>query len=181
MASFSTANYQLCQWEPTDQVQRTDFNADNAKIDAALAGKLGRTEHLKTLNVTSPAYEFTVDLSDIVWEKWELLILIYDYNMSVASNADIYVKAYLNNHNLDSYCSGSTNHFVWTPAYPLTLVFLPWHNASRPIQALCFSGNSGLSVGEGTFSQLETIHFYRGDGTTQSLPSGTTIDIWGVS
>ena len=35
MASFSTANYQLNQWEPTDQVQRTDFNADNAKLDAA--------------------------------------------------------------------------------------------------------------------------------------------------
>ena len=36
MASNYTTNYQLNQWEPTDQVQRTDFNADNAKIDAAL-------------------------------------------------------------------------------------------------------------------------------------------------
>ena len=34
MASNYTTNYQLNQWEPTDQVQRTDFNADNAKIDA---------------------------------------------------------------------------------------------------------------------------------------------------
>ena len=37
MASNYTDNYQLCQWEATDQVQRTEFNADNAKIDAALA------------------------------------------------------------------------------------------------------------------------------------------------
>ena len=37
MASNYTENYALCQWEPTDQVQRTDFNADNAKLDAALA------------------------------------------------------------------------------------------------------------------------------------------------
>ena len=37
MATYHTANYELCQWEPTDQVQRTDFNADNAKIDAALS------------------------------------------------------------------------------------------------------------------------------------------------
>ena len=36
MASNYTTNYQLNQWEPTDQVLRTDFNADNAKIDAAL-------------------------------------------------------------------------------------------------------------------------------------------------
>ena len=37
MASNYTTNYNLCQWQPTDQVQRTDFNADNAKLDAALA------------------------------------------------------------------------------------------------------------------------------------------------
>ena len=38
MATNQTTNYQLNQWEPTDQVLHTDFNADNAKVDAALAG-----------------------------------------------------------------------------------------------------------------------------------------------
>ena len=36
MATNQTTNYQLNQWEPIDQVLRTDFNADNAKLDAAL-------------------------------------------------------------------------------------------------------------------------------------------------
>ena len=36
MATNQTTNYQLNQWEPTDAVQRVDFNADNAKMDAAL-------------------------------------------------------------------------------------------------------------------------------------------------
>ena len=36
MASNYTGNYTLCQWEDTDQVKRTEFNEDNAKIDAAL-------------------------------------------------------------------------------------------------------------------------------------------------
>ena len=36
MASNHTANYQLCQWQADDQVLRTDFNEDNAKIDSAL-------------------------------------------------------------------------------------------------------------------------------------------------
>ena len=36
MATNHTTNYQLNQWEATDQVLRTDFNADNAKLDAAL-------------------------------------------------------------------------------------------------------------------------------------------------
>ena len=34
-----TTNYNLCQWEETDRVRRTDFNEDNVKIYAALAGK----------------------------------------------------------------------------------------------------------------------------------------------
>ena len=36
MATNYTTNYDLCQWEPTDAVQRVEFNQDNAKIDAAL-------------------------------------------------------------------------------------------------------------------------------------------------
>ena len=36
MASKQTANYGLNQWEAGDQVLRTEFNADNAKIDAAI-------------------------------------------------------------------------------------------------------------------------------------------------
>ena len=36
MASNQTANYRLSQWEAEDAVRRVDFNADNAKIDAAL-------------------------------------------------------------------------------------------------------------------------------------------------
>ena len=41
MASNYTEHYELCQWEATDQVQRTDFNADNAKVDAALDALAG--------------------------------------------------------------------------------------------------------------------------------------------
>ena len=36
MATNQTTNYQLNQWDPTDAVQRVDFNADNAKLDTAL-------------------------------------------------------------------------------------------------------------------------------------------------
>jgi len=39
MASNYTSNYKLCQWQASDKVLRTEFNADNAKIDAALAAK----------------------------------------------------------------------------------------------------------------------------------------------
>ena len=38
MSTNHTPNFNLCQWEATDKVLRTDFNEDNQKIDAALAG-----------------------------------------------------------------------------------------------------------------------------------------------
>ena len=37
-----TEHYGLNQWDPADRILRTDFNADNAKIDAALAELSGR-------------------------------------------------------------------------------------------------------------------------------------------
>ena len=36
MSTNHTTNYNLCQWEPEDPVLRTDFNEDNAKLEAAL-------------------------------------------------------------------------------------------------------------------------------------------------
>ena len=36
MPSNHTTNYQLSQWAKSDQVKMEDFNADNAKLDAAL-------------------------------------------------------------------------------------------------------------------------------------------------
>lgn len=36
MPTNQTENYQLSQWMKSDKVQMEDFNADNAKIDAAL-------------------------------------------------------------------------------------------------------------------------------------------------
>lgn len=39
MSTNYTESFDLCQWEPVDQVQRVDFNADNAKVDAALTAR----------------------------------------------------------------------------------------------------------------------------------------------
>ena len=36
MSTHHTTNYDLNQWEASDKVLRAEFNADNAKIDAAL-------------------------------------------------------------------------------------------------------------------------------------------------
>lgn len=55
MASY-TANYQLHQWEPADFFLRTDFNADFAKLDAALAGKAGLADLAEKLGAVTGSY-----------------------------------------------------------------------------------------------------------------------------
>lgn len=44
MASNYTSHYHLNQWDGADKVQRVDFNADNAAIDAALAAQAAELE-----------------------------------------------------------------------------------------------------------------------------------------
>ncbi len=43
-----TKNYQLNQWAAGDKVQRIDFNADNARIDGAIAAVSARAGALET-------------------------------------------------------------------------------------------------------------------------------------
>lgn len=47
MASKQTTNYGLNQWAAEDRVMRTEFNADNAKLDGALTGLGERTQALE--------------------------------------------------------------------------------------------------------------------------------------
>ena len=46
-----TTNYQLCQWDGEDRILRTDFNEDNAKIDAALKQQ---ANSIASINSTLP-------------------------------------------------------------------------------------------------------------------------------
>ena len=53
MAANYTEHYQLNQWEPEDKVLRTDFNADNLKIDGALVALAEGKANQETLNSLS--------------------------------------------------------------------------------------------------------------------------------
>lgn len=86
METNQTTNYQLNQWEPTDAVQSTDFNSDNAKIDAALAG----LETAKADNTSLENLSLTVtNLSSAVEGHTEALTKLgncYFYNTSYVGN-----------------------------------------------------------------------------------------------
>ena len=98
MSTNHTTNYDLNQWEGTDKVLRTEFNADNAKIDAALKAnadaialkadaadvtvlwseleetkqKLGPQLLINNV-VTTPTSTLIADLTGIDWSQWASL------------------------------------------------------------------------------------------------------------
>ena len=78
-----TQNYNLCQWEAADKVQRTDFNADNAKMDTALGGIADRVAaleakqpvELRRVKLTGAVKRITLSLSGIDVTKYDHLRL----------------------------------------------------------------------------------------------------------
>lgn len=68
-----TTNYQLNQWAKSDRVMMDDFNADNAKIDAALKGQ---AEALAAETAARKAADCYVKLMDLTLtentQKWDI-------------------------------------------------------------------------------------------------------------
>ena len=83
-----TSNYQLNQWDKTDRIQMEDFNADNAKIDAALAAEAEAREaadtalasqscYVKLLDLTlqEDTQKWDIDMSDIDLTQYQKLVI----------------------------------------------------------------------------------------------------------
>lgn len=104
-----TENYQLNQWDAGDRVLREDFNADNAKIDAAL-GEVKSAIPLRklvtlTLNETSDTT--TIDLSDFDMAQFcQLDIFLHSYAADTCST-QLFLRC---NDQTTGYLSGNENH-----------------------------------------------------------------------
>ena len=72
-----TTSHELSQWAETDRILREDFNSDNAKIEAALAGMLGRAQIIKSISLTVDT-KVDLDLSDIDWNQWSAVGFILE-------------------------------------------------------------------------------------------------------
>lgn len=110
-----TPNYQLNQWDKSDRIRMEDFNADNAKLEAALAQEANaRTEgdtslqnslgaelqairnllpivHLQSITTTSTSTKVDIDLSGIDWSAYPFILVRVDGKMS-SSSASFYVR-----------------------------------------------------------------------------------------
>ncbi|WP_298025316.1 hypothetical protein [uncultured Dysosmobacter sp.] len=187
MASNHTQHYSLSQWQATDEVVRTDFNADNAKIDAALHGleenKPGRIQHIKTVPAPGSGSSFTVSLDDIDWGQWETVSVFF--KCPLYSTIDEHsVNVTMNGGAITCVNTGGYNTLLLHSAVgPTELVFLPGHDSAAFIHALTFGGTSELTYSDSPFSQLTSLTFTRGARSYSgplTFPAGAEVIIRGI-
>jgi len=158
MPSNFTPNYSLNQWEASDKVQRVDFNADNAKIDAALAGKLGRTELHYTFHRLdeSPAGFSSSSCNFLIsdWSVWEYVFV----NFWVAPGDHTATKT-----KLQLYPGG--NNVLEMPYGSFTLVLPVHHDPDGYIRGFAIgSGCGSFFFPDHTFKEFRGFgHFLDGD------------------
>lgn len=125
-----TQNYQLNQWEPGDPVLRTDFNADNAKIDEVLHRVDQRGLHLireytLTADATSRYY---INMDGIDWSEWKIIII--DVYPATGTSLKLYFTFY-------DHKEGEKPISLWHN----TMILFPLGSEANPM--FCFTGTTG--------------------------------------
>ena len=70
MSTNHTPNFNLCQWEPSDPVLRTDFNEDNAKLDSLLQGHRSLIQQNKAALTTLQNTAYTTSFQAVVFGSY---------------------------------------------------------------------------------------------------------------
>ena len=118
-----TTNYKLCQWERSDKVLMEDFNADNAKLDAAIKGQANALEAeraarisavqaardacplvvLRSVTLTASAPRYDLSLTGFNWDDYGEITI---YTKIKGASYSIGLKVLLNNISTANYYAG---------------------------------------------------------------------------
>ena len=171
MATNYTTNYQLNQWEPTDQVLRTDFNADNAKLDAALGVKLGAAELIGETTLGGFAFSVTLDLTGVDWNQWSIVAFLVEPRGSNADNYSFHLQG-ITTDSL-SELSGEISPLVG----PRMIVAFPLRNQNREVHCLTFPGGQ-LTLSQDVYGDIQSVS--AGTNNAYGLAVGSRIRAWGI-
>ena len=120
MASNFTANYQLNQWEEEDAVRRVDFNADNAKIDAAIKAVDRRVDGKADTSALNSLSSTVSSLSRTVSGQGSSLSS-HGSAISRLGNCAIYTGSYSGD--------GTTSKTLSFPGYPVLVRLMEAHSS----------------------------------------------------
>ena len=177
MATNQTTNYQLNQWEPADQVLRTDFNADNAKLDTALlaldASKLGHFQIIRSAALEENYYRINLDLTGINWSEWALAGFTFGRNNPLNNLVDsLYLFCELST-------ESGTHRYIQIHPYNVLVVFFPRHNEDNLVSGVYVSEESGVAFGDYSFQELTKLSVCYST-SMYTFASGADLTLWGI-
>ena len=169
-----TSNYQLSQWDPEDRILRTDFNSDNAKIDAALVGRLGAAELIAETLVTEDfVTSLTVDLTEVDWDQWSFVIVFLS-KISIPMSG-ISMGFAVNGVNLSK--TSALSATIQPSVGMRMIIFTPLRGLQQEACAISLPGGA-LSTSSQPFSDITGVTV--GATMTNSIQSGSCMRAYGI-
>ena len=159
MASNYTEHYDLCQWEATDAVQRVEFNADNAKIDAALkalSDQVVQKANQSALNTVILAVNQKADASTV--SSLSQTVAGHTATLAQKGNCQVYTTTYTG--------TGAVSRTFSFPKQPLLVIIggpSIYLVAVRGITALLSTENGESNNLTGTWSGTALTVAYNGN------------------
>lgn len=167
MSTNHTPNYNLCQWEATDQVLRSDFNQDNAKIDAALGGLAARTGLvlLNEITLTEASNNIQIPLR-LDWTEWKIIHIDVFPASGTSSNM---------------YFCGSPSPHDKVAALPTTyshIMFFPWGRGDTIFTTFVLGPTFVYDQRNYPYRNCHGVLFH-GEGTENHMTAGSRIIVRG--
>ena len=161
MSTNHTPNYSLCQWEAEDKVLRTEFNADNAKIDAAIKAVDRRVDG-KASTTSVNSLKSTVD-------SLSQTVAGHTSSLSGKGNCQIYTTSYVGNGKY-----GSSNPCSFTfPLKPMVVLVVGLQGYQGIFLRDCGLHYAGRFGGNGNFVNLtwgsRSVQWYSDQSTTVQM------------
>ena len=134
-----TEHYQLNQWDAADRVLREDFNADNAKLDAALGGlqtqvdTLAAHHRLVLLHTFEAAQDgaVTVPMPAADWSALRFLHLLIAPNVDTDMDYELCLNGTAAEHTLLSRCNST---------HPAHVILFPLQREDWPVSGVMMYG-----------------------------------------
>lgn len=194
----TTDNYQLNQWEGTDRILRTDFNADNLKTDDAVAevrteAAAAAAELRQQVDALTPKAGLqliregtlgsggsSVDLSltGIDWAQWNVVYIQIEPYATESRGIAIRVNGSKNYGSMSSVQANTTPPGTAGDRNRALLLFFPLGDSTNPVSGMSFGTDTPtavtMSYSYESFSYIQLESVLSGE-----LYSSTPYKIWG--
>lgn len=133
-----TEQYGLNQWELSDPIRMEDFNADNARLEEILEGKIGRFQKIREFTTAAKGDKSLGMLFGVNdWSAWECVLATLDLQTTAFQEGDYFIIQVL-----DTSFKIDDTDFRSLKGGSFCILLFPHHNKNLTIRGFA-AGNGG--------------------------------------